>query len=48
MVSRFAFAVNNDNPFEKRHFGDADKYLIYQQESDRIEALSLTPFTDFF
>ncbi|MCD4697358.1 MAG: hypothetical protein K8S16_14075, partial [Bacteroidales bacterium] len=24
------------NQFEKKHFGDADKYLIYQEESDKI------------
>jgi len=36
MDLRFAFAVNNDNQFEKKHFGDADKYLIYQEESDKI------------
>ena len=36
MDLRFAFAVNNDNQFEKKHFGDADKYLIYQVESDKI------------
>ena len=31
MELRFAFAVNNDKQFEKRHFGDADQYLIYEQ-----------------
>jgi predicted Fe-Mo cluster-binding NifX family protein len=36
MGLQFAFAVNNDNQFEKRHFGDADKYLIYQQELDKL------------
>jgi len=36
MNLRFAFAVNNDNQFEKKHFGDADKYLIYQEESDKL------------
>ncbi len=25
---RFAFAVNNKNQFEKKHFGDAAKYII--------------------
>ncbi len=25
-----AFAVNISNDFESRHFGDADKYLIYE------------------
>lgn len=27
---RFAFAVNHDDSFELKHFGDADKYLIYE------------------
>jgi len=36
MNLRFAFAVNNDNQFEKKHFGDADKYMIYQEESGKI------------
>ncbi len=36
MNLRFAFAVNNDNQFEKKHFGDADKYLIYLQEKDKL------------
>ena len=36
MNLRFAFAVNNDNQFEKKHFGDADKYLIYQEELEKI------------
>ena len=31
MNLKFAFAVNKTNQFEKKHFGDADKYLIYEQ-----------------
>lgn len=27
---RFAFAVNEDNCFVPKHFGEADKYLIYE------------------
>jgi len=27
---RFAFAVDNDENFVAKHFGDADKYLIYE------------------
>lgn len=26
----FAFAVNRNNNFEAAHFGDADKYLVYE------------------
>ena len=40
MNLRFAFAVNNDNQFEKKHFGDADKFMIYKQENDKIVFLS--------
>lgn len=36
----FAFAVNKENKFEKRHFGDADKFLIYKQENDKIILIS--------
>lgn len=43
MNLRFAFAVNNNNQFEKKHFGDADKYIIYQQESDKIVLSSEEP-----
>jgi predicted Fe-Mo cluster-binding NifX family protein len=31
MNLKFAFAVNKENKFDKRYFGDADKYLIYEQ-----------------
>ena len=31
---RFAFAVDNSNIFEKKHFGDADKYMIYEYNSE--------------
>jgi predicted Fe-Mo cluster-binding NifX family protein len=37
MSLQFAFAVDNDNQFQKRHFGDADKYLIYKEEGDEIK-----------
>ena len=40
MNFKFALAVNNDNQFEKKHFGDADKYLIYQQEDDKLVSFS--------
>ena len=33
MDLRFAFAVNNQNEFENKHFGEADKFLIYKFES---------------
>lgn len=31
---RFAFAVNHADEFEEKHFGDADKYLIYELSLD--------------
>ena len=36
----FAFAVSENNQFEKKHFGDADKYLIYKQDDDGIKLFS--------
>jgi predicted Fe-Mo cluster-binding NifX family protein len=40
MKLRFAFAVNNDNQFVKKHFGDADKYIIYELRDERLEQIS--------
>ena len=40
MKLRFAFAVNKANLFEKKHFGDADKYLIYEQVSEKLVLIS--------
>ena len=36
----FAFAVNEANQFGKKHFRDADKYLIYKQDGDEIKLFS--------
>lgn len=30
MDLRFAFAVNDQNEFENKHFGEVDKFLIYK------------------
>ena len=30
MTIRFAFAVNEKNEFEERHFGDSEKFVIYE------------------
>ncbi|OQX72109.1 MAG: hypothetical protein B6D61_15165 [Bacteroidetes bacterium 4484_249] len=43
MDLQFAFAVNNDGQFEKKHFGDADKYLIYKLESNKLVLLVEEP-----
>lgn len=40
MNLRFAVAVNNDLKFERMHFGDADRYLIYTPESGKMILLS--------
>ena len=34
MKLRFAFAVNREGHFEKKHFGDADQFLIYEINAD--------------
>jgi predicted Fe-Mo cluster-binding NifX family protein len=33
---RFAFAVDQFNSFKSRHFGDAEKYLIYEWNDNEI------------
>ncbi len=36
MALRFAFAVNSKGKFKNNHFGDARKYLIYEQKDDKL------------
>ncbi|MBI9039178.1 MAG: hypothetical protein JEY97_13675 [Bacteroidales bacterium] len=36
MNLRFAFAVNNDNQFNNKYFGDADKFLIYKHVNNKM------------
>lgn len=36
MNLRFAFAVNKDGDFQEKHFGDADKYIIYEHDSKEL------------
>jgi len=36
----FAFAVSNTNQFEAKHFGDVDKYLIYEYSNESFSLLS--------
>ena len=43
MNLRFAFAVNTENRFEKKHFGDADKYLFHEQKDGKLAFLTETP-----
>ena len=36
---RIAFALNMDGEFEKTHFGDADKYCIYNYANGELNLL---------
>jgi predicted Fe-Mo cluster-binding NifX family protein len=36
MNIKFAFAVNQSNLFEAMHFGDADKYMLYEWINQKI------------
>ena len=36
MNLKFAFALSKNNVFEKKHFGDTDKFVIYEVKSDEI------------
>jgi len=38
---RFALAVNRTNKFEAKHFGDVDKYLIYEYNNDVFTLVSV-------
>jgi len=40
MKLRFAFAVNQENKFQKNHFGDAHRYLIYALKYGKITLIS--------
>lgn len=40
MEIKFAFAVNSNNEFQKNHFGDTEKFLIYGMESGKLKLLS--------
>ncbi|MCF6241552.1 MAG: hypothetical protein L3J74_09435 [Bacteroidales bacterium] len=36
MALRLAFAVNSKGNFKNNHFGDARKYLIYEQQDEQL------------
>ncbi|MEN8224703.1 MAG: NifB/NifX family molybdenum-iron cluster-binding protein [Bacteroidota bacterium] len=40
MNLRFAFAVNYQGQFEKKHFGDADKYIVYEINNGQLKFVS--------
>jgi len=37
---RLAFAVNGQGGFEKRHFGDSDKFLIYELHEGKVVSVN--------
>jgi len=49
MELKFGFAVNQSNVFEPKHFGDADKFLIYKWHGDALKFLNEenNPFKNF-
>ena len=40
MTKTFAFALTGENNFEKQHFGDADKFQIYEIKNDKFALVS--------
>ncbi len=49
MKIRLAFALSHNNVFEEKHFGEADKYLVYELNSNGMILLSeeINPFKTF-
>ena len=45
MKITFALALNNDGVFEKRHFGDTDKFSIYTYENHKLSFIEELPNT---
>jgi predicted Fe-Mo cluster-binding NifX family protein len=39
MVLRFAFAVNRNNEFEDRHFGDSEQFSVYEWDGEKFTHL---------
>jgi len=40
MNIRFGFAVNDANQFEKKHFGDAQKFILYELVNGKLKWLT--------
>lgn len=36
MNLRFAFAVDKNGDFQEKHFGDADKYIVFEHDSKKL------------
>lgn len=45
MKIRFALAVNKQNKFERKHFGVADKFVVYEWFGDDFSLISELPNT---
>ena len=45
MKITFAFALNNENVFEKKHFGETDKFAIYRFENKELAFVEELPNT---
>ena len=43
MKITFALALNNNGVFEKRHFGDTDKFAIYRIENKQLSFIEELP-----
>jgi predicted Fe-Mo cluster-binding NifX family protein len=45
---RFAFAVSQGHAFEKKHFGEAEQFLIYEYRDDELSLIDeyRNPFID--
>ena len=43
MQLRFALAVNKQNQFERKHFGEVEKYIIYEWLGDEFVLVSELP-----
>ena len=39
MALRFAFAVNRNNEFEDRHFGDSEQFAVYEWDGEKFSHL---------
>lgn len=40
MKLKFAFAVNRNNQFSKNHFGDSDRFIIYEVYNGNLKIIS--------
>ncbi len=43
MIEKFAFALSPDNFIEKKHFGDSDKFSIYEWDGNSFQFVKDVP-----